>query len=100
MNDTHRPDLTSWVESANAPDADFPVQNLPYGVFRRRESDELPRVGVAIGDRILDVEAALEEGVLGIDTPGRAPPPRRAARPGSTASWRSAPSTRGRCARG
>ena len=71
MNDTHRPDLTSWVESANAPDADFPVQNLPYGVFRRRESDELPRVGVAIGDRILDVEAALEEGVLGIDTPAR-----------------------------
>ena len=32
---THDPALRSWVESANAPDSDFPVQNLPYGAFRR-----------------------------------------------------------------
>jgi fumarylacetoacetase len=56
-NDTHRPDLRSWVESANRPGADFPIQNLPFGVFRDWEGDESPRVGVAIGDRVLDVSA-------------------------------------------
>ena len=71
MNDTHRPELESWVESANRPDADFPIQNLPFGVFCRRGSDEMPRVGVAIGDQVLDVEAALEEELFGIDTPER-----------------------------
>jgi fumarylacetoacetase len=57
INDTHRPDLRSWVESANAPRTDFPVQNLPYGVFRDWEGDESPRVGVAIGAGVLDVSA-------------------------------------------
>jgi fumarylacetoacetase len=76
VNDTHRPDLTSWVESANLPGADFPVQNLPLGVFRRAapsdgSEGEEPRVGVAIGDRILDVSAALREGLFGVDTPAR-----------------------------
>jgi fumarylacetoacetase len=46
--------LRSWVDTANA-DSDFPVQNLPFGVFRRRGSSEEPRVGVAIGDQILDL---------------------------------------------
>lgn len=66
MNDTHRPDRRSWVESANAPRADFPVQNLPFGVFRDWEGDDSPRVGVAIGDFVLDVsalKATLFEGV-------------------------------------
>jgi fumarylacetoacetase len=58
LNETHRPELRSWVESANAPETDFPIQNLPYGVFRR--DGEAPRVGVAIGDRILDMRAALK----------------------------------------
>jgi fumarylacetoacetase len=56
-NDTHRPDRRSWIESANAPRADFPIQNLPFGVFRDWEGDDAPRVGVAIGDLVLDVSA-------------------------------------------
>ncbi len=57
MNDTHRADLRSWVESANSPRTDFPIQNLPFGAFRDWEGDESPRVGVAIGDHVLDVSA-------------------------------------------
>ena len=57
MNDTHRADRRSWVESANAPRCDFPIQNLPFGVFRDWEGDDSPRVGVAIGDFVLDVSA-------------------------------------------
>lgn len=57
INDTHRPDRRSWVESANAPRCDFPIQNLPFGVFRDWEGDDSPRVGVAIGDYVLDVTA-------------------------------------------
>ena len=49
--------LTSWVESANSADTDFPLNNLPYGVF---STDSLePRCGVAIGDMVVDM-AALE----------------------------------------
>jgi fumarylacetoacetase len=59
MNETHDPKRRSWVEAANVPAADFPVQNLPFGIFRR-DSGEVPRGGVAIGDRILDLRAALE----------------------------------------
>src|SRR6478735_4567348 len=58
INETHDPNLRSWVESANDPNTDFPIQNLPFGVFRRRGSDETPRVGVAIGDQIFDLAAA------------------------------------------
>ena len=36
MNETHDPKLQSWVESANDPACDFPVQNLPFGVFRKK----------------------------------------------------------------
>ena len=57
LNETHDPALRSWVESANHPATDFPIQNLPFGVYRRRAARERPRVGVAIGDRILDVMA-------------------------------------------
>jgi fumarylacetoacetase len=57
LDETHDPGRRSWVESANAPECDFPIQNLPYGVFRRRRSSELPRGGVAIGDQILDLAA-------------------------------------------
>ena len=55
LDATHRPDLRSWVDSANAPDTDFPIQNLPYGRFRRSGSDEPWRIGVAIGDQVLDL---------------------------------------------
>jgi fumarylacetoacetase len=64
IDDTHRPDLESWVESAADPGTDFPLQNLPLGVFRRRGSDEAPRPGVAIGDQVLDLAAAAAAGLL------------------------------------
>jgi fumarylacetoacetase len=57
MDTTHNPKLKSWVESANDPKSDFPIQNLPFGVFRRRGTQEAPRGGVAIGDQILDLAA-------------------------------------------
>ena len=59
---THDPALRSWVASANWPDADFPIQNLPLGRFRPVGRDpaqpEPLRVGVAIGDQVLDLKAA------------------------------------------
>jgi fumarylacetoacetase len=61
---THDPKLRSWVASANEPGSDFPVQNLPFGSFRRRGRDETLRCGVAIGDRILDIGAALAAGAF------------------------------------
>jgi fumarylacetoacetase len=57
MNDTHDPRLRSWVESANDPACDFPIQNLPFGIFRKKGGKERPRGGVAIGDQILDLAA-------------------------------------------
>ena len=64
LNETHDPALTSWVDSANGPDADFPVQNLPFGVFIHPDSGA-PTVGVAIGDMILNVPEAFDRGVIG-----------------------------------
>jgi fumarylacetoacetase len=64
LNETHDPGLQSWVESANHPGSDFPIQNLPHAVFRRRDTDEEYRGGVAIGDYILDMRAASELGVF------------------------------------
>ncbi len=54
---THDPKLTSWVASANAAGSDFPLQNLPFAVFRRAGSREPFRGGVAIGTEILDLGA-------------------------------------------
>ena len=51
LDETHDPALTSWVESANAPGCDFPLQNLPFGVFCRKGRKEAARGGVAIGDQ-------------------------------------------------
>ena len=53
--------LTSWIAAANDPRTDFPLANLPYGVFTHGKST---RVGVAIGDRILDLRAAASESML------------------------------------
>ncbi|MDB5844643.1 MAG: fumarylacetoacetase, partial [Polaromonas sp.] len=58
LNETHDPALRSWVASANAPGNDFPIQNLPFAVFRRSGTLEAFRGGVAIGDQILDLAAA------------------------------------------
>ncbi len=65
LNETHDPALRSWVVSAQEPDTDFPIQNLPFGVARRRGEGDKPRVGVPIGDQLLDVVAALDAGLLG-----------------------------------
>jgi fumarylacetoacetase len=61
IDDTHSPGRRSWVASAND-HADFPIQNLPLGVFTPPEGT--PRGGVAIGDEILDLAAALELGLF------------------------------------
>ena len=58
MNETHDPALSSWIESANTADTDFPIQNLPFGVFSRKGDSER-RVGVAIGDQIVDIGESL-----------------------------------------
>lgn len=57
LNETHDPALTSWVASANDGDCDFPIQNLPFGVFRRAGAKAAFRGGVAIGDQVLDLAA-------------------------------------------
>ncbi|PIT72177.1 fumarylacetoacetase [Limnohabitans sp. G3-2] len=64
LNDTHHPGLRSWVASANAAGTDFPIQNLPFAVFRRQRSSEPWRGGVAIGDQIVDLAALAQSGVL------------------------------------
>lgn len=56
------PLIKSWVESANHADTEFPLNNLPYGVFSTSEFE--PRCGVAIGDMILDCQRAEECGLL------------------------------------
>lgn len=77
MNDalkaTLAPTLKSWIESANDPASDFPIQNLPFGIFSDAV-DERPRAGVAIGDWIVDL-AALEDARL-IDAQGTFAAPR------------------------
>ena len=56
IDTTHDATLTSWVDSAQTPGCDFSIQNLPYGRFRMPDGPE--RLGVAIGDAILDLRAA------------------------------------------
>jgi fumarylacetoacetase len=53
--------LTSWVASANVSGCDFPIQNLPYGVFRHEQKTH---IGIAIGDRILDLHSCAGVGLL------------------------------------
>jgi fumarylacetoacetase len=61
LNATHDPARKSWVESANTTDTDFPIQNLPFGLFRANGST---RGGVALGDQIIDLAALAETGAL------------------------------------
>ena len=67
------PSLTSWIDSANG-HGEFPIQNLPFGVFRRARPGDEPRIGIAIGDRILDMAACVEAKVLEGLTPEAAGP--------------------------
>ncbi|MBW4574173.1 MAG: fumarylacetoacetase [Aphanothece sp. CMT-3BRIN-NPC111] len=64
INATHDQSLRSWVESANQENTDFPIQNLPFGVFRPQGSAEPSRIGVAIGDQILDLSLCCEVGLF------------------------------------
>ena len=57
LDETHDPRARSWVDSANQAGCDFPIQNLPFAVFRRGNSTEELRGGVAIGDQIVDLAA-------------------------------------------
>lgn len=57
--------LRSWVQSANAPDCPFPLNNLPCGVFSTAEDE--PRCGMAIGDYVLDVAGLEEAGLVTFD---------------------------------
>src|SRR5215467_7644858 len=60
IDHTHDPALKSFLASANVPGCDFPIQNLPYVSFRRRSSTGEPRIGVAIGDDLLDIAAVAD----------------------------------------
>ncbi|MFO6420860.1 fumarylacetoacetase [Hylemonella sp. W303a] len=83
LNETHDPALRSWVVSANphaaiaasdtveaqaATVSDFPIQNLPYAIFRRSHTDTRFRAGVAIGDQVLDLAAHAVHQALKLDT--------------------------------
>lgn len=63
LDSTLDPALQSWVTSANVPGADFPIQNLPFGCFYPAD-DKAARIGVAIGDLIVDLLAARDAGLL------------------------------------
>ena len=83
LNETHDPALRSWVESANDREGDFPIQNLPWCIFRRKAGTEPFRCGMGIGDQVLDMGAAhawlcaedlrnspeIEEGVRRLSSP-------------------------------
>src|SRR6185436_2036819 len=61
INETHDPNLKSWIESANAPDTDFPIQNLPYLYYDRFTANGL---GTVIGDYVLDLSRCYEDGLF------------------------------------
>ncbi|TYK69205.1 MULTISPECIES: fumarylacetoacetase [Comamonas] len=67
LNETHDAGLQSWVASANTGSSDFPIQNLPFAVFRRKRSSEAFRGGVAIGDQVLDMAAVRDAKALDAD---------------------------------
>jgi fumarylacetoacetase len=64
INETHDPGLKSWVESANDPNSDFPIQNLPFCVFYINADPSSVHHGVAIGDRVLDLDGCFEAGLF------------------------------------
>jgi fumarylacetoacetase len=71
LNRTHAPEARSWVASANVPGTDFPVQNLPFAIFKRRGSAESLRGGVAVGDQVLDLRALAASGCLRSNAPAQ-----------------------------
>jgi fumarylacetoacetase len=66
LNETHDSQAKSWVKSANVDGTVFPIQNLPFGLYRLVQDDDgSSRIGVAIGDSVLDLRAAIEADLLG-----------------------------------
>lgn len=63
LNETHSPDLQSWVTAANEVGCEFPIQNLPFCVFRH--GDEPATIGVGIGDQVLDLRRCAAHGFIG-----------------------------------
>lgn len=63
VNETHDPNLISWVGSANDPNTDFPIQNLPFAIFHCRYN-KTPRGGVAIGDQIIDLSLLQQQWIF------------------------------------
>ena len=67
LNETHEAQAKSWVQSANVDGAPFPIQNLPFGVYSVAEGNlakTCSGIGVAIGDSVLDLQAAIEANLL------------------------------------
>lgn len=64
INSTHDATIKSWIESANDPSTDFPIQNLPYVYFERSGSAGAGGVGVLIGDQVLDLTRCREDGLF------------------------------------
>ena len=68
IDETHDPNLKSWVESANDPQSDFPIQNLPLctvlGSFEDEPEAVSAHIGVRIGDMILVLDALMQHGLL------------------------------------
>ena len=61
INETHDPNLKSWVESANSPDTDFPIQNLPFVYY---DSYARNGIGIVIGNQVLDLSRCYEDGLF------------------------------------
>lgn len=61
IDETHEFERRSWISSANVAGSDFPIQNLPFGIYEHRGER---RAGIAIGDRILDIAIAINAGLI------------------------------------
>ncbi|PYT01511.1 MAG: fumarylacetoacetase [Acidobacteria bacterium] len=64
INETHDPNLKSWVESANDPSTDFPIQNLPFCVYEFGDTEPVLGIGFIIGDKILDIYGCINDELM------------------------------------
>jgi fumarylacetoacetase len=64
INETHDLNLKSWIESANSPDTDFPIQNLPLCAYEVGDLQPGLGIGFVIGDKILDIYGCIDDGLM------------------------------------